>query len=101
MLLPSLIVWLMLLPFDKIDVVCVADVIAKVADGIAYQGGCGLWSDVITIGGRWNGHRVTLFISALVLDSCTEPHPICGAGGPCLCSHLGMDCRPSKILFYL
>ena len=26
---------------------------AKVADGIAYQGGCGLWSDVITISGHW------------------------------------------------
>ena len=34
---------------------------AKVADGIAYQGGCGLWSDVITMSGRWNSHWVTLF----------------------------------------
>ena len=78
-------VWLMLLPFDM----CCCDC---VADGIAYQGGCGLWSDVITIGGRWNSHRVTLFMSALVLDCCTEPHPICGADGTCLCSCLGMDC---------
>ena len=29
---------------------------AKVADGIACQAGCGLWSDVITISGRWNSH---------------------------------------------
>ena len=58
MLLP---LWLMVLPFDMIDVVCVADVIAKVADGITYQAGCGLWSDDITIGGRWNGHRITFF----------------------------------------
>ena len=62
MLLPM---WLMLLPFDSVDVICVADVIAKVADGIAYHGGCGLWSDVITIGGRWNSHRVTLFLFQL------------------------------------
>ena len=84
--------WLMVLPFDMIDVICVADVIAKMADGIAHQGGCGLWSDVITIGGRWNSHRVTLFMSALVLDCYTEPHPICGADGTCLCSCFGMDC---------
>ena len=69
--------------------ICVADVIAMVAEGIAYHGGCGLWSDVITIGGRWKGHFV--FISDLVLDYCTEPHPICGADGTCLCSCLGMD----------
>ena len=87
MLLP---LWLMVLPFCEIGVVFVAD-------GIAYQGGCGLWSDVITIGGRWNGHWVTLFISALVLDSCTEPHSICGADGTCLCSCLGMDCWPLYI----
>ena len=61
MLLPSLIVWLILLPFDMCCCHCVADVIAKVADGIAYHGGCGLWSDVITISGRWNSHWVTLF----------------------------------------
>ena len=84
--------WLMVLPFYKIGAVFVADVIAKVADGIAYQGGCGLWSDIITIGGRQNGHWVTLFISALILDSCTEPHPIGEADGTCLCSCLGMDC---------
>ena len=40
---------------------CVADVIAKVADGIAFHGGCGLWSDVITMSGRWNSHWVILF----------------------------------------
>ena len=50
----------MVLPFDMIDV------IAKVADGIAYQVGGGFfWSNVITMGGRWNGHRVTLFIFQL------------------------------------
>ena len=37
-----MIVWQMLLPFDIVDVICVADVIAKVADGIAYHDGCGL-----------------------------------------------------------
>ena len=37
MLLLSLIVWLMLLPFGMCCCDCVADVIAKVADGIAYQ----------------------------------------------------------------
>ena len=57
--------WLMLLPFDIADVICVADVIAKVADGMDYHGGCGLWSDVVTIGGRWNGHGVTLFLFQL------------------------------------
>ena len=75
---------------------------AKVADGIADQGGCGLWSDVITTGGKWNSHRVTCFISAIVLDCCTEPHPICGADGICLCScsktrykthHVSKNCR--------
>ena len=30
-----------------------------------------------------NGQRVTLFISVLVLDSCTELHLICGADGIC------------------
>ena len=40
---------------------CVADVIAKVADGIAYHGVCGLWSDVITMCARWNSHWVILF----------------------------------------
>ena len=61
MLLPTLIVWLMLLPFRYVLLYCVADVIAKEADGIACHGGCGLWSDVITIGGRWISHWVTLF----------------------------------------
>ena len=78
-----MVVWLMLLPFnlsccgrcycqhwlygwccchfDMCCCHCLADVIAKVADGIAYHGGCGLWSDVITISGRWNSHWVTLF----------------------------------------
>ena len=51
---------------------------AKVAVGIPYQGGCGLWSNVITISGIWNGHKVTCFTSALVLDCCTEPHPYVG-----------------------
>ena len=42
MLLPSLFVWLMFLPSNHICCsCCVADVIAKVADGIAYHGGCG------------------------------------------------------------
>ena len=67
------------------------DVIAKVADGIAYHGGCGIWSDVITIGGRCSSHWVICFILVLVLDCCTESHPICGAHGTCLCSSLGVD----------
>ena len=70
---------------------------AKVTGGIAYQGGCGLWSDVITISGRWNSHRVTCFISALVLDCCTKPHPICGADGILLISCSGMDYWPLYI----
>ena len=70
MLLP---LWLMVLPFTKIDVVCVADVVAKVADGIAYQGGCGLWSDVITIGGRWpQGHFVYFSFSSGQLHRTTS-----------------------------
>ena len=91
----AMIVWQMLLPLCLVvlpfDVIYVPDVICKVADGITYQGGCGLWSDVITISDRWNGHRVTCFTSALVLDCYTEPHPICGADGICLCSCSGMD----------
>ena len=38
-----------------------------------------------------------VFISALVLNCCTEPHPICGADGTCLCSCLGMDYWPLYI----
>ena len=41
--------------------------------------------------------RVTCFISALVLDRCTEPHPIYGADGICLCSCSGMDYCPLYI----
>ena len=84
-----------------IDMIYVTDVIANVADGIAYQGGCGLWSDVIAISGRWNGHNVTCFISALVLGCCTELHPICGADGICLCSCSELDYGPLYIGFLL
>ena len=32
---------------------------ARVADGIAYPGGC-VWSDVVTMCGRWNGTEYIL-----------------------------------------
>ena len=35
----------MLLPFDMCCYDCVADVVANMADGMAYQSGCGLWSE--------------------------------------------------------
>ena len=34
----------------------VADVIAEVADGIAYQGGLEVLEDVIAMSGRWSSH---------------------------------------------
>ena len=74
-----------------IDVILWQMLFSKVADGIAYQGECDVWSDVMTISGRWNAHKVTCFTSALVLDCCTELHPICWADGTCLCSYSGMD----------
>ena len=94
MLLP---LWLVVLPFDSLMWFMWQMLFAKVADGIVYQGGCGLWSDVIAISGRWNSDSVTCFISDLVLDCCTEPHPICGADGICLCSWSGMDYWPLYI----
>ena len=92
--------WLVVLPFDNfdmIDVICVADVICQGGRWTSLLGGCRLWSDIITISGRWNSHRVTCFISTLALDCCTEPHPICGADGICLCSCSGMDYWPLYI----
>ena len=35
-----------------------------------------------------------LLFQFLVLDCCTEPHPICEADGTCLCFCLGMDYLP-------
>ena len=88
MLLP---LWLLVLPFYRIDVSFVADVVCQGGRWNSLPGWVMLWSDVITISGRWNGYRVTCFTLVLVLDCCTEPHPICEADGTCLCSCSGMD----------
>ena len=73
-----------------IDVSFVADVICQGGRWNGLPGWVMLWSDVITIVADGVA-SVYCSISALVLGCCTEPHPICGADGTCLCSCSGMD----------
>ena len=60
MLLP---LWLMVLPFYRIDASFVADVICQGGRWNSLPGWVMLWSDVITISNRWNGHRVLFCFS--------------------------------------
>ena len=55
MLLP---LWLMVMPFCRIDASFMADVICQGGRWNSLPGWVIIWSDVITISGRWNGHRV-------------------------------------------
>ena len=61
MLLPLYYVWQMVSQLSlHVAIDILADVIAKVADGIANQGGYNEHlADVIAISGRWNSHCIT------------------------------------------
>ena len=55
--------WLMVMPFCRIDVSFAADVVCQGGRWNSLPGWVMLWSDVITIGGRWNGHRVLFYFT--------------------------------------
>ena len=52
----------MVMPFYKIDVSFVLDVICLGGRWNSLPALVMLWSDVITISGRWNGHRVLVLL---------------------------------------